>query len=207
MTNFALWDQEPLGDLCAIQLELMLFYNLGFSWIVVSSLKQGNKGAKYCQVENTVKSLRCHSRCCCCCCCWWFLPVIQSVPGGSLFKRRPGKSHQGVTNSSWFFKFSCWCKPWTQSEEANFMGGDWVLFLIDSESYFMFGKLKFMWTCLNFQQTIFSRPMIQQRLIMHSKCWKISVCSKQWSYLMKNFINLLYKGHFHDYQVLDYTSN
>ena len=186
MTNFALWDQEPSGDLCVIQLELMLFYNLGFSGIVVSSLKQGNKGAKYCHFENTVKSLRCHRRCCCCCCCWWLLPVIQSVPGGSLFRRRPGKSHQDVTNLSWFSKFSCWCKPWTQSEEANLRGRDRVLFLIVAESYFMifisfFGKLKFMSTYLNFYKTIFSRPMIQQRLIVHGKSWKFSVWSKQWS--------------------------
>ena len=114
----------------------MLFYNFVFLGIVVSSLKQGNKGAKYCHGENTVKSLRCHSRCRCCCC-WWFLPVIQSVPGGSLFRRRPGKSHQDVTNNSWFLKFSCWCKPGTQSEEANLRGRDWVLFLIVAESYFM----------------------------------------------------------------------
>ena len=121
MTNYALLDQEASGHLSEIQLELMLFYNLGFSGIVVSSLKQGNKGAKYCHFENTVKSLRCHRRCCCCCCCWWLLPVIQSVPGGSLFRRRPGKSHHEVTNSSWFLKFfmQTWNPMWRSQLEGQ----------------------------------------------------------------------------------------
>ena len=81
------------------------FLQLFFLGIVVASLKQGNEGVKYCQVENIVKSLRCHSRCFCCCFCWWFLPVIQRVPGASLFRRHPVKIHQKVNISIWFSKF------------------------------------------------------------------------------------------------------
>ena len=74
--------------------------------------------------------------------------------------------------------------------------------------YNFFGKLKFTSTYLNFYQTIFSRPMVQQRLIMRSKSWKFSVWSKQWSYLMRNIIiNLIYKGQLHDYQLLDFAWN